>query len=349
MSLASRLRATWTTLMLPRQGAANTAGTAARTAFVLACPRSGTTWLKCALNAHPQVLCVERRLFGMYCDLIRNTGSDQPQLRITADRYVSAIAPVIHGGDLPISVAALSSELLSHLVTHTETALLGASGKTLLVDKVTPYAATEEAVVAGIRSYCPNAPIIHLVRDGRDVVTSGVFHWLSKEAAHEAPNAIRAQRKAFFLRQGSESHLERFFSEDDLVNWCGMWVTALAAAERLRASHSVLTVRYEEMIDDMRVVLARILEFLDVDRSAAVIDRAARTSSFESMSGGRARGQELVTAHVRKGIVGDWRRYFTRRDGEVFAELAGRHLYELGFESGPEWIESLPARLDLSR
>ena len=58
--------------------------------FIIAAPRSGTTWLSRMLNAHPEVYCVERRLFGEYADFVHDRGKDQPRLRVTLDKYVSS-------------------------------------------------------------------------------------------------------------------------------------------------------------------------------------------------------------------------------------------------------------------
>jgi hypothetical protein len=50
---------------------------------------------------------------------------------------------------------------------------------------------------------------------------------------------------------------------------------------------------------------------------------------------------------ARKGVSGDWLNYFTRRDGEIFHEIAGEQLLQLGFEIDPKWYEQLPEKLDL--
>ena len=51
--------------------------------FIIASPRSGTTWMSKMLNAHPNIFCVERRLFGDYADLVLDEGANKPRLRVT--------------------------------------------------------------------------------------------------------------------------------------------------------------------------------------------------------------------------------------------------------------------------
>lgn len=324
------------------------ASSAGPSAFIVACPRSGTTWLKQALSSHPHVLCVERRLFGMYWDSVQDAGAVRARLRITADQYIDCLASVMHGGELSTSVAYVSGAVLTQFVSILDQFLRRVSGRQILVDKLTPYAGTAEAVVAGIRRCCPEAPIIALVRDGRDVATSGVFHWLSKSADKEL-DAVGLRRRAFFLNHEPGARLDRFFSDQDLSEWADMWTTALAVIESLRPHHRVLSVRYEDMIRDFPRVLSEIFAFLGAAQGAEITARAMHTASFESMSGGRKPGQEVCTAHVRKGVVGDWRNYFTRRDGETFNRLAGPQLLRLGYETDPQWAASLPDALQLEQ
>ena len=50
----------------------------------------------------------------------------------------------------------------------------------------------------------------------------------------------------------------------------------------------------------------------------------------------------------RKGIVGDWKNYFTRRDGQLFQQIAGDQLCALGYVQDESWIDLLPEQLALS-
>jgi hypothetical protein len=79
-----------------------------------------------------------------------------------------------------------------------------------------------------------------------------------------------------------------------------------------------------------------------------VIEQCVESSTFEKMSG-RPPGQEEPTAKARKGIVGDWRNYFTLIDGELFDAFAGEQLKKMGYEPDGEWIKSLPAKLEMIR
>jgi hypothetical protein len=58
---------------------------------------------------------------------------------------------------------------------------------------------------------------------------------------------------------------------------------------------------------------------------------------FKRLSGGRREGEEDVTSHYRKGIVGDWQRAFTPRVKERFKELYGPLLGQLGYAAHSDW------------
>jgi hypothetical protein len=100
------------------------------------------------------------------------------------------------------------------------------------------------------------------------------------------------------------------------------------------------------MVRDQRRVLADVFEHLGVDSTFGAVDVCVKASSFRSMSRGRKRGQEDPSAMVRKGTPGDWRTYFTRRDGEMFDRTAGDLLVRLGYETDASWVDGLPATLD---
>jgi len=58
---------------------------------------------------------------------------------------------------------------------------------------------------------------------------------------------------------------------------------------------------------------------------------------FEQVSGGRQRGEEDVHSHVRKGVSGDWRQYFTAPVKVAFKERFGDVLIACGYEKDNDW------------
>ena len=92
-----------------------------------------------------------------------------------------------------------------------------------------------------------------------------------------------------------------------------------------RANQDQLATWDEEMVAQGAVIVAA--------RAAAIADEF----SFERQAGRRA-GEEDKRSFLRKGIVGDWRNYFTREAREVFAGFAGSELVLLGYERDRAWV-----------
>ncbi len=311
--------------------------------FVISAPRSGSTWLATALNAHPEILATENRLFGMFFDVWRNrNGREMP--RITADKYLQAFSQHANRAALGFASAeechqALIAEWLEFLREF----LVRRSGKRLVVDKITPYLGTSKSVVRNIQQFFPEARIIHLIRDGRDVVTSGVFDWLGRDPADEDH-----PRTGRFVHGAKDIVMERFFDDRSLETWCRYWREPITAVENARFSEDrLLALRYEALLDNTSGRLRDVLAFLGADADDDLIATCVMTSDFESVAGRRP-GQADPLAKARRGVAGDWMNWFTRRDAERFSELAGDRLISLGYEADDAWIERCPLQLAAS-
>jgi len=46
---------------------------------------------------------------------------------------------------------------------------------------------------------------------------------------------------------------------------------------------------------------------------------------------------QLYLSHFRKGIIRDWKNYFTREHKKLFKEVAGRLLIREGYEKNTKW------------
>ena len=75
-----------------------------------------------------------------------------------------------------------------------------------------------------------------------------------------------------------------------------------------------------------------LFEFLGVDAADRMVCECIHAASFERLTDGRRRGQEQTGAHMRKGIVGDWRNHFDEAAQATFHKQAGDLLKELGYD-----------------
>jgi hypothetical protein len=314
--------------------------------FVLAAPRSGTTWLNRMLNAHPDVCATETRIWGNYADFVIDGDHPEPRLRVTLDKYVDGLLQFWDWSPGRNTAEYARDVCIEGMVEQLSRTALRLSGKRVLVEKITPYLGTATTVCAGIERLFPGSSIAYLLRDGRDVALSGVFHWLQRVHADVPATPFQKARAAAFAGGGKSSWAEsRFFEDKEIEEWARTWVEPIQAfhvGERREGMHIV---RYEDMISEVASALRSVLEYFNCSTRDGIVQHCVAAGSFSAMSGGRARGEAVAGAHVRKGVSGDWCNFFTRRDAEIFQHIAGELLLALGYESDPDWCRKCPEAL----
>ena len=300
--------------------------------FIVSAPRSGSTWLTTALNQHPEIFATEHRLFGDFCEVWQNNdGSTSP--RITFDKYAQAFS--VHyfyesmgmkrGEFLNAFEKSFANFLVSFANRRTD--------KKFVVDKITPYPGTAAMVGEKIRKLFPESKIIQLVRDGRDVLTSGTYDWLLKDAQG-------TDRYRYHVDHEAEFELTRFFDDAVIEKWAANWCETIDAFSNIRPDAQV---RYESMKQDLAKEINRIVTAIGAD--PAGVAAASEKVSFEQMTGRKEGDDSQPTAKARKGVVGDWRGHFTQADGKLFDSICGSQLVQLGYEASRDWVGELPAEL----
>lgn len=314
--------------------------------FIIAAPRSGTTWISKMLNAHPSIYCTENRLFGNYADFVQDDGATEPRLRVTLDKYVNSITLHTNHEDLGLSRDHLRVELTSAFIDSLWKVYRSRAKGRQIIDKITPYINTADQVKSQIKRYFPKAKIVYLVRDGRDVCTSGVFHWLKKRPANQKYSDFENQRRQYFLEHSKSTQpLSRFFTDSEIEEWAKTWAQPLEEFY-INHDHNVHLIRFEQMLLNTESVLENVLKFMKLKHNSQTIEKCVKAGNFKEMSGGRQLGESKPGDHVRKGTSGDWKNYFTKQDGQLFNEIAGKYLLELGYEEDKNWFDTLPENLN---
>ena len=179
------------------------------------------------------------------------------------------------------------------------------------------------AIVDRLAEYNPDLRFVHLSRDGRDVVVSGLVHQQIIHSRDESANG-RVLREAV---------AEGWVPEDMLEFFASLWKESVSAALAAKARFGhYLRLRYEDLLEDTLGQAQRLLEFIGADASDEIVNRCVEAASFERMSGGRRRGVEDRLSVVRKGTSGDWRRWFTDEQAAWFDQRAGELLEQLGYQ-----------------
>ncbi|MBD0327776.1 MAG: sulfotransferase [Pyrinomonadaceae bacterium] len=301
--------------------------------------RSGTSWLRRTLSAHPEIACGhEGSFFGRDYDREEIPVYAGPVSSFTHALAVSEELKVwhelpwnqwTHGYDEDLrNLTRLSIDyFLAKEVTRT--------GKRIVGDKSPQH--TE--CLDEMHEIYPDARVIHIVRDGRDVAVSAMHHWwrLAKDRVggifELTPEELKIRDEYLDNRENFLASGRSIFIEERLDQLARRWSYRVGKAHREGTSlygERYLEIRYEDLLRDTPSTLLRVFEFLHARRSDGIIERCIRASKFERASN-RRQGEEDPNSFFRKGVAGDWRDVFTQRDRELYEELAGDQLLRIGY------------------
>ena len=131
--------------------------------------------------------------------------------------------------------------------------------------------------------------------------------------------------------------LETSSEEDGLIYLLN---DVLPASARIQSSWigipEVLLLRYEDILGNEYTFFERLVDYCQIKVSRKQLRTVVERSIFET-STGRQRGEEDVNAHLRKGIAGDWRNYFTESVKTQFKKQYGKLLIDTGYEKDLNW------------
>ncbi|MGI8651135.1 MAG: sulfotransferase [Rubrobacter sp.] len=318
--------------------------------FVAGEMRSGTSWLRRTLSAHPQIACShEGSFFGLDYDHEDIPVYKGPVSSLTRP-FTLATRDFRTWHDMPWNQwSGDFDEDMRNIVRRSIDYFLekevARTGKAIVGDKSPQH--TEN--LDEIHAYYPDARIIHIVRDGRDVAVSAMNHWWrlaqdQPEAAFELDAEELENRDAYRAdREGYLAAGRSIFTEERLAQLARRWSLRTQKARRDGTElygERYLEIRYEDFLSDGGNTLARLLDFLGARSNEQVVGRCLRASSFETASN-RSQGEEDPSSFFRKGVAGDWKSVFTSRDRELYESVAGEQLTASGYEVDGEVSEKV--------
>jgi hypothetical protein len=186
----------------------------------------------------------------------------------------------------------------------------------------------------------PEAKVIHVVRDGRDVAVSLMHHFwnLSKDihrgGIYDLWPEERARRDAY--REDPDAFLasgESIFVEERLRQMAVRWNRRTSKASREGTEllgENFLQLKYEDLLNNTAQTMQPAFELLGARTDEEVIGHCVQKNSFERAAG-RPQGSEESASFFRKGVAGDWRTRFTPQDRMVYEQVAGQTLREMGY------------------
>lgn len=197
------------------------------------------------------------------------------------------------------------------------------------------YANADPVQVATISSF----KAFHVIRDPRDIVVSGYFSHKNSHHVEHWPELETHRRQLNEVSVDEGLLLEMEFSR--LLRTRNLQVGLLSSLEDWDyEQQNILELKYETLIEDPPTAFSRAFSFLGLLESNGEREQllnAIDQYSFRKLSGGRQQGQEDQRNHFRKGIAGDWKKYFSDDHKARFKAEFGDLLIRLGYEKDLNW------------
>ncbi len=179
---------------------------------------------------------------------------------------------------------------------------------------------------------------VYVLRDGRDVAVSMMFY-----ALRRLGDGYYARRFPSLLKIDDNNHRQvmPLFLREWFEHPAGCRISWPRHVRQWAFREHVIVVRYEDFNRDSLSALCDLLHKLNVNNvDEQLLTMTVKKFSFQQQTKRKA-GEEDVTSNKRKGVVGDWRNYFSKEAAEMFERHTRGLLTELGYESDNEWVKRL--------
>jgi hypothetical protein len=296
--------------------------------FIFGHARSGTTLLMRLIRLHAEVHCnYQAHLFTRQPLLksLVNTPEAEEWLTRRSNRWNQ-------GRDLsPLVLRAAADFILERDAAK--------EGKRIVGDK-SPSSTIHGQAVRDLHAVYPDAKLIYIVRDGRDVLISERFRNLVEESKF-----LKAEDKHIVeeLRKDQDpftNGTRSIFTETVIRRVGSGWVKNLQETDdeghRL-FEKNYCSLRYEDLLARPFDEMQRLWKFLGVDTDLALENVIRDEMSSNPDEEWQAKRNEDIASFLPKGQAGNWQRLFTGRDRSLFKEVAGEMLIKWNYEKGTNW------------
>jgi Sulfotransferase family len=289
----------------------------ARVIWMFGSPRSGTTWLRQMATEHPGIEAMDEPTIGYHLspflsnepgyhasdlDLgtftLRRVVEDNPE-RFFSSKYADVWLP------------ALRRLLNDRLLAHLEREVGGSAPDHALLLVKEPNGSQSADVIMRAQ---PEARLLFLLRDGRDVVDSELASFL-----------VGAWQARTFAHMRGVADPERLgFVTDSAYQW--LWRTEVVEAAFTEHRGPKHMLRYEDLLLEPERHVSELFEWLgqplEQTEVAAIVDRWA----FERQPGRRP------TEINRSATPGAWRENLRPEERAAVEEILEVKLQELGYD-----------------
>ena len=297
--------------------------------FIFGHARSGTTLLMRLVRLHPEVHCDYQAHFFTRRPLLKSlvdSAEIEEWLTRKSNRWNQ-------GRDLSPLVLRAAADVIMEREAARE-------GKRIVGDK-SPSSTIHGQSVRDMHAVYPDAKLVYIIRDGRDVLISERFRNFvenSKFLTAEDKRIVEELRKdQNQFTNGTRS----IFTEAFIRRVAKGWATNLQEIEdegKRLFGKNYFALRYEDLLSNSFDEMTRLWKFLGVKK---VEKSLAKKIKLEMESNPdeewQAKRDEGIASFLPKGQAGNWQRLFTAKDKSIFKEIAGEMLVKWKYEKDLNW------------
>ena len=296
--------------------------------FIFGHARSGTTLLMRLVRLHSEVHCNYQAHFFTRKPLLQSL-VDTPEVEEWLTRRSNRWN---QGRDLsPLILRAAADFIMERDTAKVDKRIVG--------DK-SPSSTIHGQAVRDLYSIYPDAKLIYIVRDGRDVLISERFRNLVEESKFlkaEDQRVIEELRKdQTQFTNGARS----IFTESVIRRVASGWVKNVQETDdegRRLFGGSYYSLRYEDLLTRAFEEMQKLWKFLGVQTDSSLEKTMLEEMSSNPDEEWQAKRNEDIASFLPKGHAGNWQRLFTARDKSIFKEVAGEMLIKWKYEKDTKW------------
>lgn len=268
-----------------------------RPIFIFGCPRSGTSLVSRLLNSHPRIgVPFESHLYAKFLPRMRRYGdlALEDNRRDLLRDMLSLLRGWAHKPDLEQCVASMHAPTLHGAVDSILHGWCVQHGKSRWGEKTPRHALYWREILSGF----PDAQIVHMIRDGRDVAMS----W----------KRARFGPKHLFVAA------ERWRE----------YLVMMSAARRALPESQFLELRYEELVAAPDEVLGRLCGFLGEPFAPQMLSFHRDRTPYRTDE----RNVRNLARPLMRGNAEKWRRCMSQDEVLLVEAAAGPALARAGYE-----------------
>ncbi|MEW6400793.1 MAG: sulfotransferase [Chloroflexota bacterium] len=296
--------------------------------FIFGHARSGTTLLMRLARLHPDVHCNYQAHFFTRQPLLKSL-VDTPE----AEEWLTRKSNRWNQGR---DLSPLILRAAADLIMERDAARLG---KRIVGDK-SPSSTIHGQAVRDMHSVYPDAKLVYIVRDGRDVLISERFRNFVEESKFLTPEDKRIIEELRRDQSQFTNGTRSIFTEAVIRRVAKGWVTDLQETEdegRRLFGENYFALRYEDLLLHPFDEMQKLWAFLGVKADKALEKTITEEMSSNPDEAWQVRRNEDIASFLPKGHAGNWQRLFTLRDKTIFKEVAGEMLVKWNYERDAAW------------